>query len=162
MLSFRGLSTKAQLAVAAGATLLAVGVAGAPAAYASTASPSAQTVAANSAAVSSCTGRTEAHADHNHVGLTFWYNPDGCVGTVRVTVYEAAANACVTNVQLRIYGNGHRYVKTIRNVPPPLQCGGTLTTYFGIHRIFPNPVEVCARAATTTGGELGPACKTVN
>jgi hypothetical protein len=160
MLSLKSFSGKARIAAATGATLLAAGVASVPAAYAGTTSgatpSSVQTVAA------SCTGHTRAHADHNHVALTFWYNPDGCVGTVKVTVYEAAANRCVHNVQIRVYGNGHRDRKIIRHVPSQFQCGGTLTHYEGIHSRFANPVQVCARAAVNTGGELGPACVTVN
>jgi hypothetical protein len=124
----------------------------------------AATLAANpgAATVAGCAGHAKAHADKDHVGLTFWSDSDGCIGTARVTVYEAAAGVCIHNVQLRVYGDGHRDYTNIRHVPTPVQCGGTLTTFFGPHRVFPNPVEVCARAAVNGGGELGPACETVN
>jgi hypothetical protein len=152
---------------------LAVALTGAavPAAYADSA-PTALLVRAQpanpgSASTSDCTGKIEAHADHNHEALTFWYRKDGCIGTVKTTTYTAAAGKCA-NPQLRIYGDGKLVYKNYYGSPGAkiFVCSPlNVTIYWGVHTRYANPVEVRATAEipeSEGGGILGPAVVTVN
>jgi hypothetical protein len=151
-------------ALAAGTLIAAPSAALASAAPASQqGAPSAKTltVPPGNAAASSCTGHTKKVADHNHERLVFFYNPNGCIGTVIATAYANIAHVCIDTVELRIYTGKHLDFRQVVPVGP--FCNIKVTTHWNdVHKIFRNPVTVCVRSATTTGGRLGPACATVN
>jgi hypothetical protein len=154
-------------ALAAGTLIAAPSAALASAGYAGTASqqaaPSAKTLSAvaGNAAKVDCIAHTKKTADHNHERLVFFYNPGGCIGTVIATAYGNIAHVCITTAELRIYSGSHRDVKAILHFKTPI-CDTKVVTNWQVHHSYHNPITVCVRSATTTGGRLGPACATVN
>jgi hypothetical protein len=154
MLLLRKLSAKVRIAAAVGATLLATTAAAAPA-YAATASHA----AAPAAATSGCTGSViPAVGDHNHVRVEFWYGHNGCIGTIKVTVYDGVAGVCTNDIEVRVYSQGHR-VGRPHIFPTPTSCIKA-TGFTSLHQTLKLPVMICARAniAPPGSGRLGSAC----